>query len=62
MCVPVFLLPYLFGLAFIFSFFRDSIRNEVENPYVVISIVILWLVAALIMNIKKEKYETVNIP
>ena len=53
--VPLIMIPYGFILAVIFSIFRETIRNSIESPYVMITLILLWLALSFVFS-RKSKY------
>jgi len=47
------MVPYGFALAVIFSIFRESTRNAIESPYVMITLILLWLALSFVFGRKK---------
>lgn len=52
--VPLVMIPYGFILAIIFSALRGPVRSAIENPYVMITLILLWLAFAFIFNCRKQ--------
>jgi len=48
--VPIVMFFYGLALAYLFYFLRNSIREMVENPYVMVSVLSVWFCVALIVN------------
>ena len=60
--VPIIMIPYGLILAHIFYPFRESLRTAIETPLVTISIIITWLIIAIIINSKNGKRRINQIP
>lgn len=48
--VPVIMLPYGFILAWILSSFKTFLKSKVENPYVMLVLILIWLLMAFIFE------------
>ncbi len=53
--VPLIITPYLLVLSYIFYSFREGLRSAAESPFIMITIILIWLVIALIIDHYKKK-------
>jgi len=53
--VPFIMLPYGFFLAYLFHSFRDGLGSAAENPFIMITVILIWLAIALIISYRKKK-------
>ena len=51
--VPLIMIPYGFLVAFLIYQIRPFIERNVENPYVLITILLIWFIIAFILKIRK---------
>jgi len=58
--VPIIMVPYGLLLAYILYFFKSSLKTAVENPYVMISAILIWFTIALILQHKRKVRRMVN--
>ncbi len=52
---PFLLLPYSFIVISIISLFRDAFRSQIENPYVMLMLLMIWIVAAIVLQSLEKK-------
>jgi hypothetical protein len=50
--VPLIMIPYGLALGYLFYAIREPLRNFIENPYIMISLIFLWILAAFILENK----------
>lgn len=44
--VPILMFPYGLLLAYLFSYFREGTRRAIESPYIMITLILVWIVVA----------------
>lgn len=52
--IPCFIMPYGIALSYLFYQFKDSIRSAIENPLVMIGIIMAWLVTSMLLERKSQ--------
>jgi hypothetical protein len=60
--VPLIMIPYGFALWCIFYPLRDPVKTAIESPYVVISLLLLWLIFTYIIDHRNKKKEEFFLP
>lgn len=54
--VPLIMLPYGLILGYLFYSIKDPLKSSIDNPYIMISTIMIWLILAIfIQNIKTNK-------
>lgn len=52
--VPLIMIPYGFALANLIYLFKDSLRRAVENPHVLLSLILLWIIIAFLLENRNQ--------
>lgn len=52
--VPIFMLPYGYFVAFLLAKFSVAVKQKLESPSFLFSLIILWLIVAFIINHRKQ--------
>lgn len=52
--VPIIMIPYGLLLAYLLYLFKGPLRIAVENPYVMISVIVIWFVVAFVVEHKRK--------
>lgn len=55
--VPLFMIPYGLALAYLFYSIREPLKNTIESPFIMITIILAWLLIAYLTKEKKDKEE-----
>ncbi len=53
--VPIIMVPYMFLLAFLLSAFKVAIRGQMENPYLMLILILVWITIAFIIGHLSKK-------
>ncbi|MBU4069554.1 MAG: hypothetical protein KJ646_01070 [Nanoarchaeota archaeon] len=53
--VPLIMIPYGLIFAYILYFFKSSLKSAVENPYVMVTIILIWFTMAFVVSIRGSK-------
>ena len=52
--VPLIMIPYGLILGYIFYSIKDSLKTAIESPYLMISIILIWIIFAFVLENKKS--------
>lgn len=52
--VPIIMIPYGLLFAYVLFFLKSPLRKAVENPYVMITAILIWFVIAFILEHKRK--------
>jgi len=52
--VPVIMIPYGLLFAYVLFFLKAPLRKAVENPYVMITVILIWFVVAFVLEYKRK--------
>jgi len=54
--VPFLMIPYGLVIAYMLSFFRVALKSKIDNPYVMLSIILIWILVAFVFgHLSKRK-------
>ncbi len=52
--VPIIMIPYGLAFAYMLSIFSTVAKQKLESPLFLMSLIILWMIVAVVFNIKRE--------
>ncbi|MDP2925105.1 MAG: hypothetical protein Q8N99_01910 [Nanoarchaeota archaeon] len=56
--VPLIMIPYGLALGYFFYSIKDPLKRAIESPYIMISIILVWIFLALIIESKNKIFTT----
>ncbi len=52
--VPIIMIPYGLLFAYLLFFLKSPLQKSVENPYVMITVILIWFVIAFVLEYKRK--------
>ena len=53
--VPLIIIPYGLALGYLFYSIKEPLRTAIESPYIMISVILLWILLAFLLENKNKK-------
>ena len=60
--VPLIMIPYGLALGYFFYSIKKPLRTAIESPYIIISLIILWILLAFLLENKNKKRTSFSHP